>query len=84
MIAVKDGRIGHELTQAACAQGWPKVLKVEFSPYGPNETSLPGSGLLVINTPWTLDEKLTGLCEELTGVLGTGRGAWSVEWLTEP
>jgi 23S rRNA (adenine2030-N6)-methyltransferase len=81
---IKDGRIGEALTKTAYAEDFPKALKVEFSPYGPNETSLPGSGLLICNTPYQLDEKLKDLCQELTGVLGTGRGSWSVDWLTEP
>ena len=80
---IKDGRIGEALARAAYAEAWPKTLRVELSPYGPNETSLPGSGLLICNTPWKLDGKLEALCEELAGVLGTGRGHWSVEWLSE-
>jgi len=81
---VKDGRIGEELARTAVAEGWPKALKAELQPYGPNETSLPGSGLLIVNTPYTLDGRLEALCRELSQVLGTGRGGWSVEWLSEP
>jgi 23S rRNA (adenine2030-N6)-methyltransferase len=81
---VKDGRVGDLLSKAAMSVPFPKCLRVEFSPYAPDEASLPGSGLLVCNTPWKLDERLGGLCEELTGRLGHGRARWSLDWLTEP
>jgi len=77
---IKDGRIGEVLAKAAA--GMPKVLRAEFFPYGAGESSLPGSGLIVVNTPWKLDERLSALCAELAGRLGGGRGRWSVDWLT--
>jgi 23S rRNA (adenine2030-N6)-methyltransferase len=79
---VKDGQIGDFLTLAATAAPYPKALRAEFSPFAPDEASLPGGGLLICNTPWKLDEKLAALCEELSGRLGNGRGSWRVDWLT--
>ncbi len=79
---VKDHEIGDALAAAAGEAGLPKALRAEFLPYAMDETTLPGGGLIVCNTPWKLDEKLSALCEELGGVLGTGRGGWAVEWIT--
>ncbi|MGZ8363289.1 MAG: 23S rRNA (adenine(2030)-N(6))-methyltransferase RlmJ [Caulobacteraceae bacterium] len=81
---LKDRQIGDALTAAAKAGGWPKTLRAEFSPYAPEETTLPGSGLLIVNTPWKLDQRLRALCGELGGLLGNGRAAWAVDWLTAP
>jgi 23S rRNA (adenine2030-N6)-methyltransferase len=81
---VKDRRIGEALAAAAVAAPFPKALQVEFSPYAWEESTLPGSGLLICNTPWKLDEKLSALCEELGRFLGEGRSKWSAQWLTPP
>lgn len=80
----KDSEIGDVLARSATAGGFPKALRAEFFPYAPGEATLPGSGLLILNTPWKLDEKIAALCEELTGVLGEGRGGWKVDRLTPP
>jgi 23S rRNA (adenine2030-N6)-methyltransferase len=80
----KDPAVASALKAAARAGGWPKTLHVELIPYAEGEASLPGSGLLIVGTPWTLDEKLTALSEELAGVLGNGEGRWAAEWLSPP
>ena len=79
---LKDRKISVALSEAAAQAPFPKALRVEFSPYAWEESSLPGSGLLICNAPWKLDEKLIGLCQELAGRLGNGRASWSVDQLT--
>ncbi len=79
---IKDRRISDVLSRAAGA--FPKALRAEFLPYAEDEASLPGSGIIVCNTPWKLDERLSALCAELSGLLGNGRGSWTVDWLTAP
>jgi 23S rRNA (adenine2030-N6)-methyltransferase len=81
---VKDRRIADTLSAAATASSFPKALRAEFLAYPRDDLSLAGGGLLVCNTPWRLDEKLTALCEELSGVLGDGQATWTVDWLTAP
>jgi 23S rRNA (adenine2030-N6)-methyltransferase len=81
---IKDGRIGETLSRAAVSSAFPKTLRAEFFPYAPDEATLPGSGLIICNAPWKLDEKISALCEELAGVLGNGRATWTVDWLTRP
>ncbi len=80
---VKDGQIGESLAQAAAAP-WPKALRAEFLPYPREGLTLAGGGLIICNTPWKLDERLSALCAELSGLLGDGHATWSVEWLTAP
>jgi len=79
---VKGDRIGDYLALAAQAAPYPKALRAEFAPFAPDEASLPGGGLLICNTPWKLDEKLSALCAELAERIGTGRGSWRVEAVT--
>lgn len=80
---VKDGLIGAALARAAAAGGFPKTLRAEFSPYPRDGVSLSGGGLMIVNAPWRLDERLTALCQELSGRLGDG-GGWAVDWLAQP
>jgi 23S rRNA (adenine2030-N6)-methyltransferase len=81
---IKDGQIGETLSRAAVSRGFPKALRAEFLPYAQDGLGLAGGGIVVCNAPWRLDEKLSALCEELSGRLGDGRGRWSVDWLTAP
>lgn len=44
---------------------------------------LTGSGMILINPPWKLDQQLRGLLPWLTSRLAAGgQGRWSVDWLT--
>lgn len=81
---IKDGLAGAALARAAVAGGFPKTLRAEFSPYPRDGVSLSGGGLLIVNTPWRLDQRITALCQELSGRLGDGRGDWAVDWLAQP
>jgi len=80
---IKDRQIADTLSHAATSAGFPKTLRAEFLPYPMDGLSLAGGGIIVCNAPWRLDEKLAALAEELSGLLGEGRGAWSVDWLTQ-
>jgi 23S rRNA (adenine2030-N6)-methyltransferase len=80
---IKDGLVGAALSRAAVAGGFPKTLRAEFSPYQRDGVSLSGGGLLIVNAPWRLDQRITALCQELSGVLGDGRGGWAVDWLAQ-
>lgn len=79
---IKDGLIGAALARSAIAGGFPKTLQAEFSPFERDNVSLSGSGLLIVNAPWKLDDRLRALCVELAGRLGDGRGGWAVTPLT--
>jgi 23S rRNA (adenine2030-N6)-methyltransferase len=79
---VKDRQIGDYLARVATGASFPKALRAEFVPFPDAETGLAGSGLIVCNAPWRLDEKLTALCEALAPLLGRGDATWSVDWLT--
>jgi 23S rRNA (adenine2030-N6)-methyltransferase len=81
---IKDGLIGAALTRAAKAGRFPKALQAEFSPFQRDNVSLSGGGLLIVNAPWKLDERLAALGRELAGRLGNGRASWSADWLTPP
>ena len=79
---LKDRKASTALSAAAVDTPFPKALRVEFSPFPWEESSLPGSGLLICNSPWKLDEKLAALCQELAGLLGNGKANWNVDQLT--
>ena len=81
---IKGRMAGEILADAADAAPFPKALRAEFLAYPRDEQTLAGGGLIICNSPWKLDEKLTALCQELSGLLGDGRASWSVDWLTPP
>ena len=64
--------------------GIPKILLVELCIL-PDATTkaLIGSGMLLINPPWRIDDELKELLPWLLAVLASdGTGSWRVEWLT--
>jgi 23S rRNA (adenine2030-N6)-methyltransferase len=81
---IKDQAIGDAPAAAARASAFPKTLRAEFLAYPIDGENMAGGGLLIVNAPWKLDEKLEALCAELHPVLGEGHGSWRVEWVTSP
>ncbi|TAN80067.1 MAG: 23S rRNA (adenine(2030)-N(6))-methyltransferase RlmJ [Magnetospirillum sp.] len=70
--------------QAIRDEGGPRTLAAELL-IRPDDDPfrLNGSGLLVINPPWRLDEALAELLPWLAGVFAPGQGSHSLEWLIE-
>ncbi len=64
--------------------GIPKILLVELCVRPDDETNqLKGSGMILINPPWQLDEEVKDLLPWLKSALvPEGTGNWRVEWLT--
>jgi 23S rRNA (adenine2030-N6)-methyltransferase len=64
------------------ASGIFKCLSTEFLRYPLDGTTLAGSGIVLINPPWKLDDKLRVLCAELADAFGGMDGRWSVSWVS--
>lgn len=80
---VKDPRALAPFYKGARALGCPKLLRVEFAVAPPHpEGRLTACGLLVLNPPYTLADKLRVLLPALAAVLGTpGRTTWRADGL---
>ena len=61
----------------------PKMLRAELTVAPLSDpTRLNGSGLIVVNPPWLLEEELTTLLPALAGLLGrAGKGGFRLDWL---
>jgi len=63
--------------------GLPKTLRAELTvkPLG-DPSRLNGSGLILVNPPWTLERELATLLPALAKILGqAGKGAFRLDWL---
>lgn len=80
---VKDSAIGDALEAAVLASAYPKALRVEFLPFAQDNERLCGSGIILCNTPWQFSAKVSDLCRDLAGLLGSEQATWSVKWLTD-
>ena len=83
---LKKDPVGEVLTSGAQAMGVAATLKVElrvreaFAGGG-----LAGSGLLILNTPWQLDQDLRLIVPALAERLGLGTwGHATIDWLVPP
>ena len=65
------------------ATGIPKMLRTELTIRKPSTPPrLYGSGMIVVNPPFTLEGELKVLLPALADVLADGgRGGWTLEWL---
>jgi 23S rRNA (adenine2030-N6)-methyltransferase len=73
---IKDERAVGVFRREIAALGIAKVLAVELTIRGGNDpTLLNGCGLIIVNPPFTLAEKLKALLPELSRVLAQGKGA---------
>lgn len=63
--------------------GIPKILRAELIVSSLSDpTRLNGSGLVVVNPPWTLEAELKQLLPLLADVLGReGKGRYTLDWL---
>jgi 23S rRNA (adenine2030-N6)-methyltransferase len=78
---IKDQRLTR-FYQDLTSSGAPKLLRVELLVH-PLETpqSLNGSGLVIANPPWGLEEELRELLPWLAQKLGQTQGGWRMDWL---
>ena len=73
----------HRLPQGAKQSGIPKLLDIEFEIRpASREPSLDGSGMVVVNPPFTLERELRIVLPALHRLLAVEKPAhWSLEWL---
>lgn len=73
---------GHERTllEAVKSSGVRKVLRNEIRLQTPPARGMVGSGMLVVNPPWTFDERLTAMLQEVC-VPGCLDAAMIQDWL---
>ncbi|HEX2840244.1 23S rRNA (adenine(2030)-N(6))-methyltransferase RlmJ [Hyphomicrobium sp.] len=80
---IKDVRVVQSFYREAVALGIPKLLVAELfvrPPY--SEGELAGTGLLILNPPFTLEAKLASLLPYLASKLARAQGAnGRLEWL---
>jgi 23S rRNA (adenine2030-N6)-methyltransferase len=74
------------LAEAARALAIPGTLKAELRIREAfRQGGLAGSGLIIVNAPWKLDEELSLILTALAGRLGIGEwGRGETEWLVPP
>jgi 23S rRNA (adenine2030-N6)-methyltransferase len=77
-----DERSLKRFYQDLTSTGAPKLLRVELLVH-PLDTpqSLNGSGLVIANPPWGLEEELNALMPWLANLLGQRQGGWKMDWL---
>ena len=82
---LKADRTAETVVSGVAAMGVPGTLKVELQVREAfTGGGLAGSGLVIVNAPWKLDEELRLLVPALAGRLGLGDwGRGEVEWLVE-
>jgi 23S rRNA (adenine2030-N6)-methyltransferase len=81
---LKDRKAIAGLAQALRRSAIPRILDIRFRvrPWS-DEPRLDGSGLIVVNPPFTLESELAIILPELQKALAEGQGGdWSVDWLT--
>jgi len=81
---LKDKPAAWKFQEGLAATGIKKILCAEFAydePAGVDE--LCGSGIIVINPPWKLDEELTALFPALHAAIKTSYAGSVVKWIGE-
>lgn len=81
---LKDRKAIAGLAQALRRSAIPRILDIRFRvrPWS-DEPRLDGSGLIVVNPPFTLESELAIILPELQNALAEGQGGdWSDDWLT--
>jgi 23S rRNA (adenine2030-N6)-methyltransferase len=79
---IKDSRSAEGFGRDLTRRGIARMLRAELTvaPVRAGER-LRGSGLIVVNPPWTLEAELAVLLPELAEILALGRAATRLDWL---
>ena len=79
---IKDRTGPDALAKRLKAQGIAKILRAEMTlAQVPASDRLMGTGLIVVNPPWTLEGQLAALLPALVDVIAPGPGRFSLDWL---
>jgi 23S rRNA (adenine2030-N6)-methyltransferase len=81
---VKDRGAVKSFREALAGSGIPKIMDIGFDIRpASGEPRLDGTGMIVVNPPFTLERELAAVLPALHGVLAEGKKAeWRVEWLS--
>ncbi|HEY6611816.1 MAG TPA: 23S rRNA (adenine(2030)-N(6))-methyltransferase RlmJ [Pseudomonas sp.] len=81
---IKDTRQLKRFYQDLAKSGAPKLLRVELWVHPTdNPAGLNGSGLVIANPPWPLEDELRELLPWLAAQLEQSAGGWRMDWLIE-
>jgi len=82
---IKDRRAVNSFRSDLAAAGIADIIDIRFEIRAPSpEPRLDGSGMIVINPPFTLEKEMRVMLPALHAVLAeTPAARWSVEWLTD-
>jgi 23S rRNA (adenine2030-N6)-methyltransferase len=82
---IKNPRETAAFARSIAASGIARVLRAELNVARADNERLGGSGLIVVNPPWRLEQELSVLLPALAQVLGAApAGATRVDWLVPP
>jgi 23S rRNA (adenine2030-N6)-methyltransferase len=81
---IKGRREPDALAKRLCRLGIPKILRTELIVSSLADSSrLNGSGLILVNPPWTLEGELKVLLPALAAALGRdGKERFTLDWLS--
>src|SRR5690606_38300445 len=81
---IKDLRQLKRFHQQLEKSGAPKLLRAELYVHPTDEAQrLNGSGLVISNPPWGLEDELRELLPWLAQTLAQSEGGWRLEWMIE-
>ncbi|MGL4315646.1 MAG: 23S rRNA (adenine(2030)-N(6))-methyltransferase RlmJ [Pseudomonas sp.] len=81
---IKDERQLKRFYQDLGKSSAPKLLRVELFVHTADDASrLSGSGLVIANPPWGLEDELRQLLPWLAAKLAQSQGDWRLDWLIE-
>jgi 23S rRNA (adenine2030-N6)-methyltransferase len=79
---LKDRRQVNGFIADIKASGITRVLRAELTVRRPQDGELFGTGMLIVNPPFTLEDELKVLLPALSERLAQeGRGGWTVDWV---
>jgi 23S rRNA (adenine2030-N6)-methyltransferase len=81
---VKDRAAVRRFREALAGLGVPKIIDIRFDVRpAAAEPRFDGTGMIIVNPPFTLEKELTVMLPALHAVLAESRGAgWRIDWLT--
>jgi 23S rRNA (adenine2030-N6)-methyltransferase len=81
---IKNPRETAAFARSIASSGIARVLRAELTLARADNERLGGSGLIIVNPPWRLEQELSLLLPALAQALAAPAGATRVDWLVPP
>jgi 23S rRNA (adenine2030-N6)-methyltransferase len=80
---IKGRLLGMAIAEQVKVMNIRPTIVAEFTPFARSEDFLSGSGILICNPPWKIDDMIKSICSDLLSIFSNKEGKWHIDWIVQ-